>query len=93
MTIDVRRNDQAGRFEAVTADGVVAGFAEYREDAHRVTFTHTEVDDAFGGQGVGGRLVRGALDATRAAGKYVVAQCPFVARFIDEHDEYSDLVA
>lgn len=93
MTIEVRKNDERNRYEAVTEDGAVAGFAEYIEDSHKVTFTHTEVDDAFGGQGVGGKLARAALDATRAADKSVVPLCPFIKGFIDKHDEYSDLVA
>lgn len=93
MTISVRRNDELKRYEAVTQDGTVAGFAQFTEDSSKMTFTHTEVDDAFGGQGVGSELVRGALDGARAADKSVVVLCPFVKKFIDENDEYSDLVA
>lgn len=93
MTIEVRRNDELNRYEAVAEDGTVAGFAEFIEDSHKVTFTHTEVDDAFGGQGVGEQLARAALDATRAADKSAVPLCPFIKAFIDKHDEYADLVA
>ena len=45
------------------------------------------------GQGVGAELVRQALDDVRAGGGLVVPQCWYVARFIDEHPEYADLLA
>lgn len=92
MQIDVK--DVAGkrRYE-VTADGTLAGFAEYRDmDGARV-FTHTEVFDEFEGKGVGSALVRGALDDQRAGGRKIVPLCPFVARYVRDHpDDYGDLV-
>lgn len=93
MTIDVRKNDELHRYEAVTEDGAVAGFAEFIEDSRKVTFTHTEVDKASSGQGIAGMLARTALDATRATGKSVVPLCPYFKGFIEKHDEYADLVA
>lgn len=88
----VRDVGERQRYE-VTAEGELAGFAEYRDvDGARV-FTHTEVFDEFEGKGVGSALVRGALDDQRAAGRKIVALCPFVARYVREHhDEYGDLV-
>ncbi|MFC7573610.1 GNAT family N-acetyltransferase [Klenkia terrae] len=45
-----------------------------------------------GHHGLGGTLVRAALDDVRAAGGTVVPQCPFVAGWIARHPEYRDLV-
>ena len=92
MHNEVRDVTGKSRYE-VTADGTLAGFAEYREvDGVRV-FTHTEVFDAFEGKGIGSTLARGALDAERAAGRRIVALCPFVDGYIRRHpDEYGDLV-
>lgn len=87
----VEDNPDEGRFEVIV-DGEVAGFAEYRRDGERFVFTHTEVDDAYEGEGLGSALASGALDAVRAAGGRVVPLCPFIAGYIDRHDEYSDLV-
>ena len=50
-------NPEQQRYEA-RVDGELAGFAEYQLDGDRVVFTHTEVDDAFEGQGVGSALAR-----------------------------------
>jgi uncharacterized protein len=80
------------RYEA-RVDGEVAGFLEYRRAGNVVVLAHTEVLPAFGGRGVGGRLVRAALDEIRARGDLeVVPTCPFVARWIATHMDYVNLV-
>ncbi|QJY48352.1 GNAT family N-acetyltransferase [Pseudonocardia broussonetiae] len=79
------------RFEIHTG-GKLAGFAAYRTRPGVITFTHTEIDTAFEGQGLGGRLVRAALDAARARGLAVHPACPFVRSWIAKHPEYADLV-
>lgn len=85
-------NPQDSRYEA-RVDGELAGFAEYELGDGLVTFTHTEVDDRFEGQGVGSALARYALDDVRAEGaRRVRPECPFIARWISRHAEYQDLV-
>jgi len=92
MEIVVRDVGGKQRYE-VTADGELAGFAEYRDREGVRVFTHTEVADEFEGKGVGSELVRGVLDAERAAGRRIVPLCPFVAHYVREHpDDYGDLV-
>ena len=81
----------AHRFE-VRVDGAVAGFAEYRRRGGAVAFTHTVVDEAFEGRGLGSVLARGALDAVRAEGSAVLPFCPFIRSWIQRHPEYIDLV-
>ena len=75
-----------------TVDGEQAGIAVYHLAQGRHLFVHTEVDDAFSGQGVGGQLVQGALDDVRAGGGKVVPLCPFVKRWIGDHEEYRSLI-
>lgn len=90
--LEVRDNPDASRFE-VRVDGELVGFAEYRLTDTQILFTHTEVDPAHGGRGVGGALVRAALDAVRAEGTRVVRPlCSFVEAWIDKHPDYADLV-
>lgn len=89
--VNVRRNEAASRYEAVL-DGDVVGFADYRPGAGgSVVITHTEA--SLEGRGIGGLLARSALDDLRERGLRVVPQCPFVARYIDRHPEYADLLA
>jgi predicted GNAT family acetyltransferase len=85
-------NPDLSRYE-IHVDGEVAGFTEYRQQPGVVDFVHTEVDDAYEGQGLGGQLARGALDQVRASGRKVVATCPFIKGWIAKHEEYQDLLA
>jgi predicted GNAT family acetyltransferase len=89
---EVRLNAAGHRFEILVA-GEHAGHVQFHDDDGVRTFTHTEIDKAREGQGLGGRLVRAALDQTRAAALQVVPECTFVRRFIESHEEYADLVA
>jgi len=91
--VTVQDNPEKDRYEAVDESGVVAGFAAYRKQNGSVVFTHTEVDDAFEGRGVGSTLAREALDDVRGSGVKVVAQCPFIKSYIDRHPDYQDLLA
>ena len=86
---------QAERYEARGAGGELFGFAAYQRIGTRIAFTHTEVDEAYEGQGVAARLVQGALDDVRARrpdGPSVVPLCPYVRAWLRRHPEYADLV-
>ena len=89
--IRITDNPDAGRFE-IYCDDALAGFAEYTLAPDRVVFTHTEVDDAYEGHGLASKLIRYALDDMRDRGLRVVPRCPFVRKFIEEHQEYAELV-
>lgn len=90
--LDISRDTDARRFRA-RVDGAVVAEAEFLLTPDLVVFTHTEVDAAVEGQGVGSALIRWALDDVRADGYAVVPTCPFVRAFIEKHpDEYGDLV-
>ena len=90
--IEVRRNDGDQRYEA-WVDGVLAGFADYQVTDVLIVFTHTEVDPAFEGRGVGGALARGALDEVAQDDSLrVVPRCPFIKAWIARHPDYAALV-
>lgn len=73
-------------------DGTLVGTAAYQLRPGVITFTHTQVDDAYEGEGVGGTLARYALDDARRRGLAVEPRCPFIAGWIDRHPDYRDLV-
>ena len=76
-TMIVEDNPQASRFEA-TLDGQLVAVAQYERTGNQLTFTHTIVAEVAEGHGVGGKLVKFALDQARAEALVVVPQCPFV---------------
>ncbi|MGP3949813.1 GNAT family N-acetyltransferase [Streptomyces sp. 7N604] len=91
MEPQVLNNAEESRFE-VHADGELAGFSEYHRSGDEVEFTHTEIDSRFEGRGLGGKLVRAALDSAREQGLAVLPHCPFVRGWIGKHPDYADLV-
>ncbi|QYF73483.1 GNAT family N-acetyltransferase [Cryobacterium sp. PAMC25264] len=75
-------------------DGEPVGLADYRIEGEELRFTHTEVDPARRDHGLASILVEGALDDVRTRTDFtVVAECPFVAEWIDSHAEYQDLLS
>jgi uncharacterized protein len=88
--VPVQHNAGASRYEAV-----VEGFlsvCEYERQGDRMVFTHTLVPPELRGRGIAEQLVRTALADARAAGRRVVPACSYVARFIERHREFQDLV-
>jgi predicted GNAT family acetyltransferase len=92
MTITVNDVPEKHRYEATDADGTVYGHVEYIRADSKITFTHTEVDPAAEGQGIGSTLARAVLDQARADGIAVCPICPFIKGWIARHPDYSDLV-
>jgi predicted GNAT family acetyltransferase/glutaredoxin len=82
---------EESRYE-LRLEGRLVGLLAYRRREGRIALTHTEVSKACEGRGLGSRLVVAALDDARHEGLAVLPLCPFVARYIERHPEYGDLV-
>jgi uncharacterized protein len=90
--VQVTLNEDEKRYEA-RVGGELAGSAYFDAADDLIVLTHTEVDDAYEGHGVGSALARGALDDIRADGRRkVVPRCQFIKAWIDRHPDYQDLV-
>jgi predicted GNAT family acetyltransferase len=88
----VADNPRASRYE-LWLGATRAGMIEYRAEPGVVVLVHTEVAPAFAGQGLGERLVAGALADLRARGLKLVPLCPFVRAYLRRHPDQDDLVA
>lgn len=73
----------------VDGERAIAAYQLYGDE---IVFTHTVVPPRIEGRGVASRLIRFALDSARDRGLKVVAQCQFVATYIDRHPGYRDLL-
>lgn len=84
-------NSHARQFEIHDGERLI-GKAEYTlaspRDSARIFF-HTEVEEAYSGQGLAGLLVGTALDETVASGRRIVPVCPYVAAYVGKHPEYA----
>lgn len=71
----------------------VIGQLEYAEpDAEHVDVLHTEVDEAYGGQGLAGRLTEHAVTDIRDRGRRVIPHCPYVASWLRRHSDFDSIV-
>jgi predicted GNAT family acetyltransferase len=87
----VTDNRERNRYE-LREDDQLVGYSEYHFYGDEVAFLHTEIDERFSGRGLGGEVVRAALDDVRSRGLRVLPYCPFVREWIGRHPEYLDLV-
>lgn len=84
--IEVVRDDEKQQYE-ITVDGRVAGVTTYEPDEQgRLVFPHTEIDPAYGGRGLGSKLVGEALADAAQRGETVVPECPFVVKYLRENE-------
>lgn len=87
----VTNNREEGQYELIV-DGHKA-LAAYRREGKVVSFTHTEVPEELEGQGVGSKLIAGALEQVREEGAKIVPLCSFVRHYVETHGDVADLVA
>jgi predicted GNAT family acetyltransferase len=84
-------NEDRSRLE-LRVDGELAGWLDYRPAGESSIIAHTEVMNGHGGQGLGGVLVRRALEKARSEGKTVIATCPFALSYVDRHPELDEFL-
>ena len=86
-------HDEAQQCYQLRQDGEVAAVAQYRKEGDAVCFVHTEVDQRYEGQGLGSRIAAFALDDVKTRGLKAKPACPFIAAYIQRHEEeYGELV-
>ena len=90
--IELEDNGAKGRYVVKGPDGTEAEMTFTKVGEHQLIIDHTEVPDAFRGQGVGARLVMRAVEDARAAGKTIIPLCPFAAAQFRRHPEWADVL-
>ncbi len=86
------KNDDENRYE-LHVNGSRIGLIDYLRGGDVVELTHTEVDPAHGGKGYAADLAVFALEDIRDAGLTVTPTCSYIARYIERHPEFANLVA
>jgi predicted GNAT family acetyltransferase len=90
--IRISDNTDSRSYDALIDGHIAATIVYEHAGSGRIVFTHTIVEPQFRGQGVGTALTQGALDDVRAKGLTLTNFCDFVARYIQTHPEYLDLL-
>jgi len=84
-------NQDESRFE-VTLNGTLAELV-YRRRADRFVVLHTGVPDELGSRGIGGLLVRAAVDRAAREGLTIVPLCPFARSWLEKHQDVASGVS
>lgn len=90
MGENITHNKSAHRFEYIASEATA--YIEYEMDGKVMDLTHTIVPKALEGRGLGGSLVKHALDYARENGLKIKPTCWFVDKFVKKFREYQDLV-
>lgn len=90
--IQLEETGSKGRYFLRGPGGTEAEMTFSKAGEHMFIIDHTEVPDAFRGQGAGLRLVTRAVEDARAAGKKIIPLCPFANAQFKRHAEWADVL-
>jgi predicted GNAT family acetyltransferase len=88
--IIVTNNKELMRFE-VELNGE-SGYINYRGYKEDIAFMNAIVPETFRGKGIGSKMARAALEYANSENLKVLLYCPFVSKFVKDHEEYHHLV-
>lgn len=92
MEINHRKEENKGAFIA-TENGAKAGEMTYSKAGDTlIIIDHTEVDSAFGGQGVGKKMVLAAVDFARENSIKILPLCPFAKAAFNKDASIQDVL-
>ncbi len=87
-----KNNDQNGDFE-IYFDGRKAGLMTYFwKNSETFVIDHTEVDEAYGGKGLGKDLVIAAVNFARKNNYKIIPVCPFAKAIFRKDEEIQDVL-
>jgi predicted GNAT family acetyltransferase len=84
-------NPDEDRYELFLDEELVA-IIEYHSEPGVMALTHTEVLEAYEGQGLASRIVASALQDIRNRGLKLLPLCPYVQAYLGRHPEERDVV-
>ena len=94
LIITMHDEQDTGEIHAHTQDNVLAGRITYvKNDAHHITIEHTYVHEDFNGQGVGGQLVKAAIEYCKTNSIKITPVCSYVVHYFEKHaDEVASVL-
>ena len=90
--IELEDRGTKGRYLIRASNGDEAEMTFTKVEENLIIIDHTEVPDAFRGQGAGLRLVTRGVEDARASGKKIIPLCPFAAAQFRRHPEWADVL-
>lgn len=92
MEIQLIEDGAKGRFAAMD-NGIEAGHITYSKAGDTtLILDHTEVNDAYRGQGIGKIIVMHIVEVARKEGLRILPLCPFAKSVFDRTEEIRDVL-
>ena len=92
MEIQLIEDGSKGRFAAMD-NGTEAGHITYSKAGDTtLILDHTEVNDAYRGQGIGKVMVMHIVELARKEGLRILPLCPFAKSVFDRTEEIRDVL-
>jgi predicted GNAT family acetyltransferase len=91
VVLQVQHDEENSRFVA-EVEGQDCVLDYERRDEQTLDYTHTFTPEPLRGRGIASDVVRYALEWARRNGQRVVASCPFVQSYVEQHPEFEDVV-
>ena len=79
--------DDPGKSRLVVEQNGAEAELVYRRNGDRLILVHTGVPAELAGRGVGGQLVRAAVERAAAEGLTVVPWCPYARKWLEDHPD------
>lgn len=93
FTTERKETGNKGAFIAVAEDGTTAGEMTYSwAGKDKFIIDHTEVEERFGGMGVGKIIFESAVAYAREKQVKIMPLCPFAASMFKKSDAYKDVL-
>ncbi|HEX8548731.1 MAG TPA: GNAT family N-acetyltransferase [Cytophagaceae bacterium] len=95
MMIKIEREDNGskGRFVIYVDDKFAGEMSYIWAGSTKFIIDHTEVDESFGGRGLGKQLVMKAVEYARDNAVKIMPLCPFAKKVFDTDDAIHDVLA
>jgi len=84
-------NEEENQFELHTKGGIA--FVEFIREGEKIYLTHTETPESLRGKGVAAELIKQTLQCARDNGLTVVPSCSYVAKYVNEHSKWNDVLS
>lgn len=92
MEIKIIRSGHKGAAIALDQEKQIGEMTYSKPDDHLMIIDHTEVDPAYGGQGVGNQLLQAIVAMAREQDTKIIPLCPFAKAQFQKQKDIQDVL-